>query len=420
MLASLHEARGDIFEEIFARSWNLLQLGARQVLMVMPLFETSASRKGIEVASNTSHFALDDALGQLVEMSLVDVTDEILVIEDKEQVQHRYNIHPLTRAFAAAKLGVEPRIEHAARCRLAEHFHQLSAKEGGFWIQGFFLLEPELPNILAIVQWCWNQRQLQLVNMAMDILYDIAYLMLSRGYWNDTLALGLQAMDLASELDDELRRAQFAVWPVSWVYRHRDDLDRSEGYIQEAMEVFDRLGGEEDITLAKRNMGRIAQERGQLEGAQTLFEEALAYFESAERTGHAYLLNVNLAHLALGQGNIEKAWELTSKVIGPARQYGDPEIIAGLLSAMGGVTLSRGDLEQAEAFYEEALALRKKANRLDETADALLGLARVQIGLGKSQIAKEMLQDAIETYQKLDMLQARILEIETLLDEASR
>ena len=43
VLAALHEARGDIFDNVFARSWSLLTENARQVLMVMPFFATSAS-----------------------------------------------------------------------------------------------------------------------------------------------------------------------------------------------------------------------------------------------------------------------------------------------------------------------------------------------------------------------------------------
>ena len=58
VLAALYQARGDIFDYIFARSWNLVAENARQVLTVMPLFATSASRAGIEAASDVHHFAL--------------------------------------------------------------------------------------------------------------------------------------------------------------------------------------------------------------------------------------------------------------------------------------------------------------------------------------------------------------------------
>jgi len=148
VLAALHEARGDIFDNIFARSWNLLSMSARQVLIVMPIFATSASRPGIEAASDVHHFALDEALGQLVEMSLVDATDEL------DLTVRRYSIHPLTRSFAGARLLEGPIFEHEARLRLAGYYVE-RCKEMGQWgyTAGFPWFEGELPNIISVIEW---------------------------------------------------------------------------------------------------------------------------------------------------------------------------------------------------------------------------------------------------------------------------
>ncbi|MBM4445592.1 MAG: hypothetical protein FJ020_09905 [Chloroflexi bacterium] len=99
VLAALHEAKGDIFEEVFARSWSLLSDDAQRILMVMPIFAASASRTAIEAASDVHHSALDEGLGQLVEMWLVEASEELHI------AKRRYSIHPLTRAFAGARLA---------------------------------------------------------------------------------------------------------------------------------------------------------------------------------------------------------------------------------------------------------------------------------------------------------------------------
>jgi LuxR family glucitol operon transcriptional activator len=145
VLASLHEARGDIFEDVFSRSWALLTSEARRVLMAMPLFETSVVRDAIEVASDVHHFTLDEALGQVVEMWLVEVTDEL------DPSRRRFSIHPLTRSFASAHLSKAPEFEHAARTRLGAYYIEHLREKGG-WANtaGFPWLEAELPNILAI------------------------------------------------------------------------------------------------------------------------------------------------------------------------------------------------------------------------------------------------------------------------------
>jgi tetratricopeptide (TPR) repeat protein len=341
----------------------------------------------------------------------VDATDEL------DLARRRYSIHPLMRAFATAKLQWEPEIGQTARRRLAEFFHAFTRKYGGFWVAGFTLLESDVPNVLAIIQWCWDQQML--VNVAMDIFHDVAYFMISRGYWNDTMDFGQRAVTVATDLGDELNAARFKVWPVSWIYRHRGDLDQAERHITEALGVLCRLDEKEGIAAAKHSLGRLAQERGQLQQAERLLEEAFAYYESIEDELQIYFLTANLANLALQQGNLEKAWELSISAEEAARQLGDPEIVASLLNTMGGVARQRGDLQQAKAFLEEALTLRKQVNRLDEIADTLLSLARVLIEMNMKQTAKQMLSDALETYQKLEMLKARTQEVGSLLAQLS-
>lgn len=181
VLRSMYEAEADIFAHIFARSWDLLSEDARRVLTVMPIFATSALRAAIEALSGVHDSALNEALGQLVEMSLADATDEL------DLTRRRYSIHPLTRAFAMAKLQQEPEIQEAAEQRLVEFYQSFTEEKGGFWYRKEFAqLEPELPNILAVVQWCLKH---QLPKMGSDILHNILGLILVQGYWNDVLDL---------------------------------------------------------------------------------------------------------------------------------------------------------------------------------------------------------------------------------------
>jgi len=116
VLDYLYEARGDIFENIFARSWGLLSENAKRVLTVMPIFATSASKAAIEAASDVHKWDLDEALGQLVEMWLVEASEEL------DEARRRYSIHPLTRAFAGARLGEDSEREGKTRLWAADYF----------------------------------------------------------------------------------------------------------------------------------------------------------------------------------------------------------------------------------------------------------------------------------------------------------
>lgn len=408
VLAALHEARGSIFDAIFARSWGLLSASARQVLVVMPIFATSASRAGVEAASDVRHYDLDEALGQLVEMSLVDATDEL------DLDRRRYSIHPLTRAFAETKMKGEPEALQATHQRLAKFFQAFSKKYGGFWSEeGYTQLEHELPNLLAVIRWCWDN---QFANLAMSTFFDINDFMGVRGYWNDAMALGQQAIAIATRLGDELYAAMFRVWPVGWVYRHRGDLHSAEEQVVQALAVFERLENKPFIAHAKRQLGRILEKQGELEHAEQLFEEALAFYRSSGDRQFVYFVTANIADVALEQGDLDTAWRLSNDVLASARQLNDLERVARSLNILGGVASQRGNLQQAREFWEEALSNVKRVNRLDEIADALLRLAQIEAASGGKQAARQMLMEALAIYRRLDM-QSRTQEVEALLAE---
>jgi tetratricopeptide (TPR) repeat protein len=365
----------------------------------MPIFATSASRAGIEAASDVHHYDLDEALGQLVEMSLVDATDEL------DLARRRYSIHPLTRAFAEAKLKGEPEALRAAHQRLAEYFQSFTQKHGGFWSQeGFDHLEPELPNILATIRWCWEQRSVsQFIHAGVDVFLDISSFMIVRGYWDDAMILGQQGADLASEAGDEWNAARLQVWPVAWIYRHRGDLDSAEKHVLSALPVFERLDELRDVAFAKRHLGRIASERGDFERADELLEAALIFYQSAGDERQIYIATANLAEVALKRGNLDTAWALCSSAVASARRFDDPERIAALLGIMGGVARRRADIQQAHAFAEEALAFMKRVDRRDALADALSALAQIEMDMGQKQSARQLLSDALDIYERLDI-----------------
>jgi tetratricopeptide (TPR) repeat protein len=406
VLSALYEARGSIFDSIFSRSWGLLSPSSQRVLKVMPLFATSASRAGIEAASDIHHFAFDDALGQLVEMSLVDATDELNL------ARRRYSVHPLTRAFAEDKLKQEPEIQQAARQRLAEHllsFIQECSRDR--YAEGFAQLEPELPNVLAAISWCWEQ---QLIDLGLDITYGIRNFMINYGYWNDLLDLSQQAVQVAIDRGKELDAARLREYPIAWIHRHRGDLLAAEEQEVQSLAVFRRLGDRRRIASAKRHLGRIAMEQGDLEEAKALLSEAQRYYESLGDRHRLSHVVINLAEVAMQHGDLDTAWTLGHSVLDQVREFGDPERLSHLLGVLGGVARRRGDLDQAHTYLEESIALVTKVRRLDAIADSLFGLAEIEMDKGRRQSAREGLTDALEIYRRLDV-QSRVQEVEKLL-----
>lgn len=393
VLKALREARGSIFEDIFDRSWSLLSPDSRQLLIAMPFFVTSASQAALEAGSDIHHFALYEALGQLVEMNLIDATDDL------EDAERRYQVHPLTRAFVTHKLKEKPEIQKLIHERLARFFLAFAADYGDRWFdKQFTQLDRELPNILATIRRCWESG---FIELGMEIFRTVCGFMNISGYWTDVLELGHQAVMLALERDDVLTAAQFRAWPLGWAYRHIGDLDKAERHLSAALTVFEQLDKKRDAANAKRNLARIAQQRGKIDQAERLIKEAGLLFESVGDKVQTYWVTANFAEVELARGNLDAAWMLGERARSYAQEFGRLEYSA--LFVLARVAQQRHNLGQAKALWQEALMQTRRANHREATANTLLSLAEIEVETGQKEIAKEMLSEAQDIFRRLDM-----------------
>lgn len=395
VLAALYEARGDIFEEVFVHSWDLLSPEARQVLIMMPLFAAPASRAEIEVASDAHHFALDEALGQLVEMSLVEPLD----IPDL--TARRYTVHSLTRAFAAARLREAGGVNQERHRQLALYYQSMvetyRSTEKGVRAA---TLEQTLPNILVAVQRCWEH---SLADLGIELVGRLRYFLIVRGYWNDMLALAQQASAIAIEQGNEVAAAELGDWPIAWIYRHRGELDAAKNVLEGALAVFQRHDEKKGIADAKRHLGRVAIQKGNFQEAELLFGQAQSLYMPSQHEREYYWVMADLANLASRRGDLDTAWRLCNSILDSARQFGDPERLAHIVGIMAWIAHAQGDFALAIEYARESLALARKVERIDSIADKLFWLAVIEIKLGDFQSARPRLLQALDIYRKLDM-----------------
>src|SRR5512139_302402 len=107
----IYAGRGNLFDDLFTRAWQLLDDSARRVLMAMTLFQVNASKHALSEVSAVQGYAFDRAAEHLGEISLLDMSRPNI------QTAPRYSLHPLVRAFARAKLSEYSGFEREARER---------------------------------------------------------------------------------------------------------------------------------------------------------------------------------------------------------------------------------------------------------------------------------------------------------------
>ena len=395
VLAALHEARGNIFDNIFARSWELLPASARQVLIVMPLFATSAPRTGIDAASDVHHFALDEALGQLVEMSLVDATDEL------ELERRRYSIHPLTRSFAQAHLSKAPASEQEARLRLAAYYVKRCTEKGQWGhTPGFPWFEVELPNIIAVIEWShYTQRW----NITISVFKHLYYFLGTRGYWLERIKYGQIALEAAQKAGDRLSTADFQ-HALGWILARQGQYARAEELLQACVQLCLDLGEKRESVRVMVTLARIAVAQDDLDRARNVTEEATSIVGEADYEEVSQGLLSVQGRIELQSGNFETAHTLLLRAL---------EVVEGRSLGvhdgsrqidLGHIALARNRLDEAASYFQAGLESSRQFLRQDNIAKAEFGLGRVHALRGNKPEARELALRAREQFVRMGMV----------------
>lgn len=412
VLEAFREAHGDIFQIMFARSWGLLSQDARLALTVMPIFVTSATRTAIEAACNIGHDATNAALGQLVEMRLVEATDDL------EVDRRRYSIHPLTRAFAQNQSEAMGEFPRQARERTAAWLAQF-AKDNGTQQATYDRLEDELPNTIALMRWCHQQSMWVPLVTCGTALRDFLQ---ARGYWNESLGLGNYVIQAAEKIGDQKSLALACVNPMGWVHRHRGELAEAKSWYEKGIATYLAIGDQDRAAWARLGLASVAWQAGNLTEARTIAEEVeIAYSgqtDALHQSLHAIAL-VHLSEMATDPEEWARAEELARQALRLAQQTSDEKILVRAQYFLGMAMLRQNRLDEAEACFIESLTINIQYNIRMGIAVCEAGLAEVKNRKGQAGPALEYARAAADLYVRLEM-RNELAKLEPLLAQLQK
>jgi tetratricopeptide (TPR) repeat protein len=364
VLKSLHRAEADVFVLIFARSWSLLSVDARQVLMVMPLFATSASRASIKAVSNVPDSVFEKALGQLVEMSLVDVMD------DQELTRRRYSIHPLTRAYAERRSLDGPKSKReAAYRRMIRHFCSYAQQQSQDMGDNFDCLEVDLNNILAAFDY-GNEREEW--DQVINLLEAISDFLDRRGYWDERVRLSERAMSAARKSGKYEAQGRIAIYHRGWTLLLQEKYAEARQLAEEGLEIARERNYPLQVALALRNLGVIELEEKHYDRARELCESSLEWWAEPiqpetkldPRRGKAKTLGT-LGNIAreLRQYSQANEWYLRQQAV--YHELDDPYGLSVTYTNLAICAVYLGRPLQAVHFCRKALEEFRRTGRAD-------------------------------------------------------
>jgi predicted ATPase/class 3 adenylate cyclase len=182
-------------------------------------------------------------------------------------------------------------------------------------------------------------------------------------------------------------------------YRHGHAVEGSEWLDRT---LANRVEGLEDSRAnGLRLLGVLMDQRGDLERAARLFEEALASFRSmGNRAREGACLN-SLGVVARSNRDFERAENLLTESVAIRRELQDSSGMSSSLSNLGILYMDLGETQRARELFEETMKLDEE--RGDEWGVAVtslnLGVARLE--LQEVQPADKMVKSSVQSFVKL-------------------
>lgn len=366
---------------------------------------------------------------------LVGLVDKSLVMA---QANGRYDLHELTRHYAAAKLR-EVDQEPAARQQHLDTYLALAERldaqlHGPDGIAAYARLDQEQDNLRAALRWGLETNQ---ADPVLRLVNHLFFFWSRRGYWGEGEQWAAAAVAQAGEEDRT---------PLCLALIQRSILTALQGrygeaahYLTRALPMARRLeepeplvaglttlaqatpdpqeafaAWDEAIVLVQRNekltwrLAFIHLLYGDRLRFQSDYVEAAVHYQQSlslmRQMGNvdmiAYPLG-NLGLLALHEGRLDEAHHLIAESVAISRATGNQVGIGDWIFRLGSVLLYLERSEEAAVLLQEALAMYEEMNNLRGQASVWACLAQAALGQGKVEPAVKYIRQSLSTYQNL-------------------
>lgn len=375
-----------------AWSYDLLPPAAQALFRGIAAFAGGASLAAIEaVCCSAGMFGAGDA--DLLDALTLLVTNHLVVRQEGVGGESRFDMLATIREYGGELLssaGDGSRIEraHAEYClALAETADTaLKGPEQPLWLER---LEQEHADLRTALQWAvtWGAS-----DVGLRLAASLWRFWEARGYvregrlWLETL-LGV-ADDAPEACSPAVRaKALSAAGILAW---RLGDCANAGAYHTAALALDRQRADHQRIATDLNNLAAIAHGRGEYERAWELMEASLAiHRQRGDRRAVALLLK-NLGAVAFDQGDFARCGSYLDESLLLRRELGDERGIASSLAACAAVALARGEAARAKALFREALAAYRRLGERRGMAIALYNLATLACAEGTLSRARRL------------------------------
>lgn len=401
-LSEANQTVEELFNDLFARAWDLLSPEGQHLLMVMPFFADSTSRQALEVATDVHDWHLHMAIAQLLEMSLLEANEELV------ERRKRYSVHPLVLAFARAHLREHHEFETQARERWMDYFLHYAEEYGdddfGQTINqaGMETLQLEINNLRLAIEWGLQHSKKNTIRL----VERITTFLHQKGYWSERITLCRRALAIADSPESQAG----LLTRLGWSYLLQGSDQQARDAFDEGLAIAREHNLQDRLVQLLRYSGQWYAFQEDYQTADRLYTDSLLLAEQLEQEIGILLVQAFRARTAYHRGQNEQAKQLFLELLPKFKEL-HPRQILFALGFLGDIAMSEGRLHDARTYLQKALHYAKTSYH---QAHDMVKLYRIWGDLERAAnnpgAALECYQKALRLSTRLGMKESQLLE----------
>ena len=187
----------------------------------------------------------------------------------------------------------------------------------------------------------------------------------------------------------------------SFAYSSKGDDAHALTTAHDAEELAALVGAHGALAFALLDQANVHQRAGRTDVAEPLFARAHELFVETGDDANATLCDTGMARLAQHRGDYDGALALYERILAKRREYGDAWGIASVTVNIGGVHAAAGRLAKAREYLDEGGELFEPIGNKEAVGDRLVDLARIDLERGEAAGVKARLDQGRAIYAEL-------------------
>jgi non-specific serine/threonine protein kinase len=303
----------------------------------------------------------DGILGHSVLDLVTGLLDKSILIREEQPCGVRYRLLDTIRQYGRERLD-ESGQRVTLRRRHRDYYRRLARQMETEWyspsqLTWFNRMTPEGPNVRVALDFCLTEPgQAQ---AGMEIATALCAYWHSHGYLHESCRWFERLLTQDQELTPTRAKALLI---AAALMLDLNDVTGATPFLKEGRALASQFGDPVDQAFAARASGLAALLCGDVPGAATLFEEALARYQAADEVGGVLHVRFHLATAAMLLGDTDRAMTLAEQCVSLSESLGDHWLRSWMLWTQGVVAWRQGDTRWAAQLERDSIERKQLFN----------------------------------------------------------